>query len=155
MINTEFTYLCPILFHKSNRLLKTSTARIAATELPTTEALQQDYYTCCLSRELSLIIRRDVFRGQAKFGVSDDGKEVFQVAMARSYRPGDWRSDYYRGHTLLLALGLATPEELLAQLYADTENDPFSAGKQMNNHHATPTVDEQGNFRDLLAEVFG
>lgn len=109
------------------------------------EALR-DYYLCCLSRELSNYIRRDVLTGRAKFGVSDDGKEVFQVAMAKAFKAGDWRADYYRGHTLLLALDLATPEALLAQLYADAPNDPFSGGRQMNNHHATPLLDKQGQW---------
>lgn len=151
--NTGFTYLCPIPRQQSIHGLKHTAAHIAFADLPIREHLLEDYYTCCLSRELSLIIRRDVLRGLAKFGVADDGKEVFQVAMARAYRPGDWRAGYYRGQTLLLALGLAEPEELLAQLYADTANDPFSAGKQMNNHHATPTVDEEGNFLDLTKRI--
>lgn len=109
------------------------------------EALH-DYYICCLSRELSLYLRRDVLTGRAKFGVADDGKEVFQVAMARAFHAGDWRADYYRGHTLLLALNLATPEDLLAQLYADAPNDPFSGGRQMNNHHATDLLDQAGRW---------
>ena len=109
------------------------------------EALQ-DYYICCLSREVSLSIRREVLTGKAKFGVSDDGKELFQVAMARAFRQGDFRSDYYRGHTLLLALELATPEDLFAQLYADADNDPFSGGRQMNNHHATPLISPDGQW---------
>ena len=91
------------------------------------QEILQDYYICCLSRELSLVIRRDVLTGRAKFGVSDDGKEVFQVAMAKAYQNGDWRADYYRGHTLLLALDLAKPEDILAQLYADPNNDPDGA----------------------------
>ncbi|MGB3545604.1 MAG: thiamine pyrophosphate-dependent enzyme [Saprospiraceae bacterium] len=115
--------------------------------------LLRDYYLCCLSREISKIIRKDVLTGRAKFGVSDDGKELYQIAMAKSVQPGDWRADYYRGHTFLLALDLCTPEDLLAQLYADTENDPFSAGRQMNNHHATPTVNERGEWLDLLEDV--
>lgn len=110
------------------------------------EEVLQDYYICCLSRQLSLVIRKDVLTGYAKFGVSDDGKEVFQVAMAKSLQIGDWRADYYRGHTLLLALGLAKPEDFLAQLYADPENDPFSGGRQMNGHYATPLLDEQGEW---------
>lgn len=109
------------------------------------EALQ-DYYICCLSREVSLTIRREVLTGKAKFGVSDDGKELFQVAMAKAFRKGDFRSDYYRGHTLLLALELATPEDLFAQLYADADNDPFSGGRQMNNHHATPLITPEGDW---------
>ncbi|PHI18901.1 transketolase [Lewinellaceae bacterium SD302] len=88
--------------------------------------------------------------GRAKFGVSDDGKELFQLAQAKAVEAGDWRSDYYRGHTLLLATGQAKPEDILAQLYADASNDPFSKGRQMSNHHATPYLDERGNFKNQL-----
>jgi pyruvate/2-oxoglutarate/acetoin dehydrogenase E1 component/TPP-dependent pyruvate/acetoin dehydrogenase alpha subunit len=109
----------------------------------------RDYYICCLSREVSRYIRRDVLNGRAKFGVSDDGKELFQVAMAKVFTRGDWRADYYRGHTLLLALELCTPEDLFAQLYADAAHDPFSRGRQMNNHHATPLIDEDGDWYPL------
>ncbi|RMF01466.1 MAG: transketolase [Bacteroidetes bacterium] len=110
------------------------------------DAILQDYYTCCLSREISLLIRKEVLTGRAKFGVSDDGKELFQLALAKTYQPGDWRSDYYRGHTLLLALGLCQPEDIFAQLYADRAHDPFSGGRQMNGHHATPILDSDGNW---------
>lgn len=110
------------------------------------ESILHDYYICCLSRELSLLIRKEVLTGRAKFGVSDDGKEVFQVAMAKTYRPGDWRSDYYRGHTLLLSLDLCQPEDILAQLYADPSNDPFSGGRQMNGHQATAIIDADGQW---------
>jgi pyruvate/2-oxoglutarate/acetoin dehydrogenase E1 component/TPP-dependent pyruvate/acetoin dehydrogenase alpha subunit len=106
----------------------------------------QDYFLCVLSREASLLIRREVLTGKAKFGVSDDGKELFQLAMAKVFKPGDFRADYYRGHTLVLALGLGSLEDLFAQLYADAEHDPFSGGRQMNNHHATPLIDAQGNW---------
>jgi len=110
------------------------------------ERALRDYYICRLSRELSNLIRKDVLSGRAKFGVSDDGKELYQVAMARAIRNGDWRADYYRGHTLLLALDLATPEQLLAQLYSDSANDPFSGGRQMGGHYASRTIDENGNW---------
>jgi pyruvate/2-oxoglutarate/acetoin dehydrogenase E1 component/TPP-dependent pyruvate/acetoin dehydrogenase alpha subunit len=109
-------------------------------------SILHDYYLCCLSREISVLIRKEVLTGRAKFGVSDDGKELFQIALAKTYRPGDWRSDYYRGHTLLLALGLCKPEDIFAQLYADVAHDPFSGGRQMNGHHATPTIDAQGQW---------
>ncbi len=89
--------------------------------------------------------------GRAKFGVSDDGKELYQVAMARAVKPGDWRADYYRGHTLLLALEVASVEDILAQLYADAKADPFSAGRSMVGHHATPAVDHKGEWTDHLA----
>ncbi len=112
----------------------------------------RDYYTCRLSRELSDIIRKDVLSGRAKFGVSDDGKELYQVAMARAIQDGDWRADYYRGHTLLLTLGLATPEQLLAQLYSDERHDPFSGGRQMGGHYASRTIDERGEWVDATRQ---
>jgi pyruvate/2-oxoglutarate/acetoin dehydrogenase E1 component/TPP-dependent pyruvate/acetoin dehydrogenase alpha subunit len=104
----------------------------------------EDYYWCCLSREISMLARREVLSGRAKFATTDDGKELLQVAMAKVFQPGDFRADYYRGHTLMLVLGLAAPEDIFAQLYADAERDPFSKGRQMVNHHATALVDERG-----------
>lgn len=114
------------------------------------EEVLQDYYTCVLSREVSILIRKETLAGKAKFGVSDDGKELFQVALAKAFRKGDFRSDYYRGHTLLFALGLADAEHHFAQLYTDADNDPFSGGRQMNNHHATPLADEGGQWLPTL-----
>lgn len=127
------------------KILKTPTTTPSHEAASKEEALH-DYYLCCLSREVSLSVRREVLTGKAKFGVSDDGKEVFQVAMAKAFQKGDFRADYYRGHTLLLALGLASPEDFFAQLYADADNDPFSGGRQMNNHHATPLIDGEGGW---------
>lgn len=125
----------------------------SATETPLAKSALRDYYICRLSRELSNFIRRDVLTGRAKFGVSDDGKELYQLAMARAIEPGDWRADYYRGHTLLLALGLATPEDIFSQLYADADHDKFSGGRQMVGHHATPTIEEDGNWSDQLSAL--
>ena len=124
----------------------------SATTTPTSQDdassgdLLRDFYIAWLSRELSNTVRRDVLTGRAKFGVSDDGKELYQLAMARAIRPGDWRADYYRGHTLLLALELASVEDILAQLYSDAAGDPFSRGRQMIGHYATRTVDEEGQW---------
>jgi pyruvate/2-oxoglutarate/acetoin dehydrogenase E1 component/TPP-dependent pyruvate/acetoin dehydrogenase alpha subunit len=112
------------------------------------EEVKHDFWICCVSREMSLIGRREVLTGKAKFGIFGDGKEVPQVAMARAFQKGDWRSGYYRDQTIVLALGIATIEDLFAQLYADSENDPFSKGRQMNAHFATPTVDENGQWLD-------
>lgn len=118
------------------------------------DSILQDYYTCCVSREVSKYIRRDVLTGRAKFGIGGGGKEVYQVAMAHAVRPGDWRADYYRGQTLMLSLGLTQVDDLLAQLYADAANDPFSGGRQMNNHLATPTFDSQtGAWKTLKSSV--
>ncbi|MFZ1495452.1 MAG: thiamine pyrophosphate-dependent enzyme [Saprospiraceae bacterium] len=105
-----------------------------------------DFKICCLSREASLLGRKEVLRGKAKFGILGDGKEVPQVAMARAFKKGDFRSGYYRDQTFMMALELCSLEDYFAQLYADVENDPFSAGRQMNAHFATPLIDANGNW---------
>src|SRR6187551_4020032 len=89
-----------------------------------------DFYVACLSRETSLLSRKEVLTGKAKFGIFGDGKEVAQVAMAKFFMPGDFRSGYYRDQTFMFASGLATVEQFFSQLYADPDinNDPFSAG---------------------------
>ncbi len=111
-----------------------------------------DYYIAVLSREISLLARREVLTGKAKFGIFGDGKEVAQVAMSRFFKPGDWRSGYYRDQTLLLALGIGTPQQYFAQLYADPieGRDPFSRGRQMSSHYASRIVDENGEWLDLV-----
>lgn len=111
----------------------------------------KDYRICCESRETSLLGRKEVLTGKAKFGIFGDGKEVAQVAMAKFFKPGDFRSGYYRDQTFMFSSGLANVEQFFAQLYADpnVENDPFSAGRQMNAHFATRMVNEQGEWLDL------
>lgn len=110
-----------------------------------------DYRTAVVSREVSLLGRREVLTGKGKFGIFGDGKEVAQIAMAKFFQPGDFRSGYYRDQTFMFAAGLASVEQFFAQLYADPDvkNDPFSAGRQMNAHFATKFVDENGNWLDL------
>lgn len=109
----------------------------------------KDFRICCESREASMIARKEVLTGKAKFGIVGDGKEVPQVAMARSFKKGDWRSGYYRDQTFHFAMGLSDMEAFFAQLYADAENDPFSGGRQMNCHFATPMIDSHGNWLPL------
>jgi pyruvate/2-oxoglutarate/acetoin dehydrogenase E1 component/TPP-dependent pyruvate/acetoin dehydrogenase alpha subunit len=111
----------------------------------------KDYRIVCESRETSLLGRKEVLTGKAKFGIFGDGKEVAQVAAAKFFKPGDFRSGYYRDQTFMFANGLATIEQFFAQLYADpnVENDPFSAGRQMNAHFATKMVDENGDWLNL------
>jgi pyruvate/2-oxoglutarate/acetoin dehydrogenase E1 component/TPP-dependent pyruvate/acetoin dehydrogenase alpha subunit len=104
------------------------------------EALN-DLELCYISREASLIGRKEVLGGKAKFGILGDGKETPQVALAKAFQKGDFRSGYYRDQTLMFALGVATVEDFFAQIYADADNDPFSGGRQMNNHYATKLVD--------------
>ena len=105
----------------------------------------------CISRETSLLGRKEVLTGKAKFGIFGDGKEVAQVAMAKFFQPGDFRSGYYRDQTFMFATGLATVEQFFAQLYADPDvnNDPFSAGRQMNVPFCYPLIDENGEWLDL------
>ena len=111
-----------------------------------------DYKVICLSREVSLIARKEVLTGKAKFGIFGDGKELAQVALAKFFQPGDFRSGYYRDQTFMFAAGLATVEQFFAQLYADPDvnNDPFSAGRQMNAHFSTPFVNEDGDWLPLV-----
>ena len=111
----------------------------------------KDFRTACISRETSLLGRKEVLGGKAKFGIFGDGKEVAQVAMAKFFQPGDFRSGYYRDQTFMFAAGLATVEQVFAQLYADpdTGREPFSAGRQMNCHFATRMVNEEGEWLDL------
>ncbi len=115
------------------------------------EEVLKDYRVVCESRETSLLSRKEVLTGKAKFGIFGGGKEVAQVAMAKFFMPGDFRAGYYRDQTFMFASGIATIEQFFAQLYADPDikNDPFSAGRQMNSHFATRFVDEEGNWVDL------
>ena len=112
----------------------------------------KDYQYACESREASLLGRKEVLTGKAKFGIFGDGKEVAQVAVAKFFKPGDFRSGYYRDQTLMFASGIATVEQFFSQLYADSnvQNDPFSAGRQMNAHFATATVDANGDWLNLV-----
>ena len=111
----------------------------------------KDYRVCCESREASLLGRKEVLTGKAKFGIFGDGKEVAQVAMSKFFKPGDFRAGYYRDQTFMFSSGLATIEQFFSQLYADADvkNDPFSAGRQMNAHFASKFVNEQGEWLDL------
>jgi 2-oxoisovalerate dehydrogenase E1 component len=110
-----------------------------------------DYRLACESREASLLGRKEVFMGKAKFGIFGDGKEVAQIAMAKAFKKGDFRSGYYRDQTFMFAIGALTVQEYFAQLYAHTDVDaePASAGRLMNGHFATRMLNEQGEFKNL------
>ena len=110
-----------------------------------------DYKLARISREMSLLGRREVLTGKAKFGIFGDGKELPQVAMSRVFREGDWRSGYYRDLTFAIGCGATTIEGFFAQLYADTnvEREPATGGRQMNGHYATRTINEDGSWKDL------
>ena len=116
------------------------------------EEVLKDYRIACESREASLLGRKEVLTGKAKFGIFGDGKEVPQIAMAKFFRPGDHYSGYYRDQTFAFAVGAASIREFFAQLYADPDvnNDPHSGGRQMNSHFATPYLNEYGQITDLV-----
>lgn len=109
-----------------------------------------DYKIAYESRQASLLGRKEVLTGKAKFGIFGDGKEIAQLAMAKAFREGDWRSGYYRDQTFMFAAGMLTMPEFFAQLYAntDTDADPSSGGRQMNCHFATRLLDEDGKWLD-------
>lgn len=116
------------------------------------EEVLNDYRMACESREASLLGRREVLTGKAKFGIFGDGKEVPQIALAKFFQPGDFYAGYYRDQTIAFATGTATIEQFFAQLYAnpDEKEEPHSAGRQMNAHFASPFVDDNGEFLDLV-----
>jgi 2-oxoisovalerate dehydrogenase E1 component len=114
----------------------------------------QDYRLACESREASLLGRKEVLTGKAKFGIFGDGKELAQIALAKQFRNGDFRSGYYRDQTLMMAISALTLEQYFAGLYAhtDVEIEPQSAGRQMGGHYATRNLDQNGNWKDLMAQ---
>ena len=113
-----------------------------------------DYRLACESREASLLGRKEVLTGKAKFGIFGDGKEIAQIALAKQFKNGDFRSGYYRDQTLMMAIGQLTLIEYFAGLYGETQLDlePQSAGRQMGGHYATRSLDSEGNWLDLMAQ---
>lgn len=113
-----------------------------------------DYKIARISRECSLLGRREVLTGKAKFGIFGDGKEVPQLAMAKAFKKGDFRSGYYRDQTFMMALGELTAQQFFAGLYAHTDinADPMSAGRQMGGHFATHSLKEDGNWKNLTKQ---
>lgn len=113
-----------------------------------------DYKIATISRECSLLGRKEVLTGKAKFGIFGDGKEVPQLAMAKAFQNGDFRSGYYRDQTFMMAIGHLTIEQFFAGLYghSDLAHDPMSAGRQMGGHFATHSIDENGNWKNLTEQ---
>ena len=134
---------------------------IAATSKPARLSFEEfkqealnDYRIVVASREASLMGRREVLTGKAKFGIFGDGKELAQIAVAKCFKPGDIRSGYYRDQTLMFATGMSDIQRFFAQLYADPniENEPATAGRMMNGHYGTRWLDEDGEWKDLMKE---
>lgn len=113
-----------------------------------------DYRLANLSRNLSIIGRREVLSGKAKFGIFGDGKEIIQIALAKQFRDGDWRSGYYRDQTWMMAMGLYDSVQFFHQLYGNTDRDinPGSGGRVFNNHFSTPNINPDGTWRDLTKQ---
>jgi len=113
-----------------------------------------DYQLACESREASLLGRKEVLTGKAKFGIFGDGKELAQIALAKQFQNGDFRSGYYRDQTLMMAISALTIEQYFAGLYAhtDVEIEPQSAGRQMGGHYATRNLDAQGQWKNLMSQ---
>ncbi|HKJ07195.1 MAG TPA: thiamine pyrophosphate-dependent dehydrogenase E1 component subunit alpha, partial [Flavobacteriaceae bacterium] len=131
---------------------KTNNKQLSFNEFKT-EVLN-DYKLAVISRECSYLGRREVLTGKAKFGIFGDGKEVPQLAMAKAFKKGDFRSGYYRDQTFMMAIEQLTPKEFFAGLYANPniEADPMSGGRQMGGHFATHSLDENGNFKNLTEQ---
>ena len=119
------------------------------------KVLLADFQLACVSREVSLLGRKEVLTGKAKFGIFGDGKEMCQIALAKVVRPGDWRSGYYRDQTFMMSRGLLNVQQYFAALYghADVKHEPFSAGRQMGGHFATRILNDEGDWLDQMADV--
>ena len=110
-----------------------------------------DFELVHLSREVALLARKEVLSGKAKFGIFGDGKEVAQIAMAKNFMKGDWRSGYYRDHTFMMACGITNAEQFFYQIYGHTDEteNPGSAGRNFNNHFATLSINPDGSWNNL------
>lgn len=134
-------------------MTETETKKSISFEDFRTEVLN-DYKIAITSRECSLLGRREVLTGKAKFGIFGDGKEVPQLAMAKAFKNGDFRSGYYRDQTFMMAIGQLNIQQFFAGLYghSDLDHDPMSAGRQMGGHFATHSLDENGNWKNLTQQ---
>ncbi len=118
------------------------------------ETVLSDFRLANVSRNLSLIGRREVLSGKAKFGIFGDGKEIIQIALAKQFKEGDWRSGYYRDQTWMMAMGLYDSVEFFHQLYGNTDRDinPGSGGRVFNNHFSIPNINRDGSWKDLTKQ---
>jgi pyruvate/2-oxoglutarate/acetoin dehydrogenase E1 component/TPP-dependent pyruvate/acetoin dehydrogenase alpha subunit len=132
--------------------LENDTQRISFEEFK--KEVLNDYRIARISRECSLLGRREVLTGKAKFGIFGDGKELPQLAMAKAFKKGDFRSGYYRDQTFMMAIDAYTPQQFFAGLYAHTDikHEPMSAGRQMGGHFVTHSLNEDGTWKDLTKQ---
>lgn len=129
-------------------------AELVETKSELIATVLQDYYLVYLSRQLSLLGRKEVHNGRAHFGVFGDGKELAQIALAKTFRKGDWRSGYYRDQTFMLALDLLKTEEFFSMMYGDTDVDfnPSTGGRNFNNHFSTTNINPEGKIQNLMEQ---
>jgi pyruvate/2-oxoglutarate/acetoin dehydrogenase E1 component/TPP-dependent pyruvate/acetoin dehydrogenase alpha subunit len=149
----ELNYVWFCLFLNRKRFQNVAQTKNITQAPADIDQLLADFRLACVSREASLLGRKEVFLGKAKFGIFGDGKELAQLAMAKVFRHGDFRSGYYRDQTFMFAIGELTVQQYFAQLYAhtDVQADPASAGRLMNGHFATRLLDDRGQFKELAA----
>ncbi|MDZ7737816.1 MAG: thiamine pyrophosphate-dependent enzyme [Bacteroidales bacterium] len=135
---------------KTQKTTQGKTQKNASKKYNSKEVLS-DYRLASLSRNLSSIGRREVLSGKAKFGIFGDGKEIAQLALAKQFKDGDWRSGYYRDQTWMMAMDLYSAEEFFHQLYGNTdpELNPGNGGRVFNNHFSTPNINEDGSWKEL------
>ena len=145
-------YFCK--FDKNQMLMSVNETSTELQEIPVEHKNEvlNDFRIASISRHCSLIGRKEVLTGKAKFGIFGDGKEVPQIVLSKFFENGDWRSGYYRDQTMMFAMDICTPEQWFAQLYAhaNLELEPHSAGRQMGGHFATRTIDDQGNWKNHM-----
>ena len=146
-----------MLLLKSKKNMLQETKSITSNQISFSDFKKEvlnDYKIAKISRECSLLGRREVLTGKAKFGIFGDGKEVPQLAMAKAFKKGDFRSGYYRDQTFMMALGELSPQQFFAGLYAhaDIKADPMSAGRQMGGHFATHSLNDDGSWKNLTKQ---
>ncbi|MDX1284163.1 MAG: thiamine pyrophosphate-dependent enzyme, partial [Draconibacterium sp.] len=129
-------------------------SELAVTNQSSTKEILKDYYTAFLSRQLSILGRREVHNGRAHFGIFGEGKEIAQIAYAKAFKKGDWRSGYYRDQTFMLALGLLEPVEFFSMIYGDTDDEinPSTGGRNFNNHFSTQNITNEGEIINLAEQ---
>jgi len=147
-------YICKTSKQEPNMIKKAIDTTSSLSFKQFKKEVLSDYKIALVSRECSILGRREALTGKAKFGIFGGGKEVPQLAMAKAFKIGDWRSGYYRDQTFMMAIDALTPQQFFANLYGDTDikNAPESGGRQMNNHFATHSLNEDGTWKDLMKQ---
>jgi pyruvate/2-oxoglutarate/acetoin dehydrogenase E1 component/TPP-dependent pyruvate/acetoin dehydrogenase alpha subunit len=143
-----------LFFYEIKTIMSEATSKTEITFNDFKQEVLNDYKIATTSRECSLLGRKEVLTGKAKFGIFGDGKEVPQLAMAKAFQNGDFRSGYYRDQTFMMAIGHLSIQQFFAGLYghSDLEHDPMSAGRQMGGHFSTHSIDEKGNWKNLTQQ---